>query len=121
MSEQEPKPEDTMVNTEDTQSVPTEHISADSEEEVEGNRPEDEPAPGQTKATDVKPTPPAEPPKVEEPPKTPSKDITFGYIPEGNMAHFTSKEGDTIDYMQVAAITIEHGGRMFTYRRNRID
>jgi len=102
MSTEEPKPEE----------APT---------EVEGNQPQDEPSPEQTKATEAKPPEPTPPPKVEEPPKTPSKDITFGYIPEGNMAHFTTKDGDSIDYMQVAALTIEHGGRIFTYRRNRID
>jgi len=63
---------------------------------------------------------PEVPPKVEEPPKTPSKDITFGYIPEGNMALLTAKD-DSIDFMDCHAISIEHGGKKFTYRRNRID
>lgn len=88
-------------------------------EEVEGNRPEDEPSPDQIKATKVKAEPP-EPPKVEEPPKIPSKPITYDYTPEGNMAILVAKD-DSIDYMECAAISIEHKGRKFTYRRNRID
>ncbi len=85
----------------------------------------EEPKPEETPSTTAeKPT--AEEPKVEEkpapeePPKTPSKDITFGYIPEGNMALLTAKD-DSIDFMDCHAISIEHGGKKFTYRRNRID
>ncbi len=85
--------------------------------------PKPEEAPSTTTAeepkAEEKPAPKV-PPKVEEPPKTPSKDITFGYIPEGNMALLTAKD-DSIDFMDCHAISIEHGGKKFTYRRNRID
>jgi len=77
-----------------------------------------EPTPEEPKVEE-KPAP-EEPPKVEEPPKTPSKDITFGYIPEGNMALLTAKD-DSINFMDCHAISVEHGGKKFTYRRNRID
>lgn len=98
MSTEEPKPEDAPSTTAEQPTV---------EENAEEAKVEEKPAP-------------EEPPKVEEPPKIPSKDITFGYIPEGNMALLTAKD-DSIDFMDCHAISIEHGGKKFTYRRNRID
>ena len=86
---------------------------------VEGNRPEDEPAPGQTKATEVE-TPP-EPEKAPEPKKIPSIVISFDYTPEGNQANLVPKKPDAITYMDCAAIVVTNNGRKFTYRRNRID
>jgi len=93
--------------------------TAEAPVEVEGNRPEDEPAPGQTKASKVE-TPP-EPEKAPEPEKIPSTVISFDYTPEGNQANLVPKEPDAINYMDCAAIVVTNNGRKFTYRRNRID
>jgi len=122
MSTEEPQPEETTEPTTET----TETTTATEEPTVEApveeptaEIPDDgEPHEGQIPASTIEPTPPPEPapaPKLPDPVK-----VSFNYVPDGNNANLEALD-DTINFMDTASITISHGNRKFTYRRNRID